>query len=149
MALVSLSNAVNETMKNTPESLALYLRGMEEIYRSELTETEVRIYLDALKDYPMAEILGAGKQLMLQPIEGWTGIPKLPDYLRVLEARRIQRAEEISRTGGTSLASEDCSICNGTGWQLAFVNDKPTGRVRRCECWMKNYAAMNNRDDPK
>lgn len=133
MAIQRHRNGTNGTTRNTAASLAGYLRGLEEIYHSEMTDEELAVYLESLSRFPLAEVKEAGQQLMVKPIGGWSGIPKLPDFIRKIHEIREDESERKRQRGGWDFSDSNCQHCGGIGWQT-----KQTARgnlaVERCVC---------------
>ena len=133
MAIQKHRNGMNGTTKNIGASLASYLRGLEEIYHSEMTEEELALYLESLSRFPLAEVKEAGQKLMVSPIGGWSGIPKLPDFIRTIHEMREEDAERKKQNGGWQFYDSNCTHWGGIGWQT-----KQTARgnlaVVRCAC---------------
>lgn len=88
------------------ESLPLFLQALQDRYRTELGDAEYLDWLQTLKPYKLAEVIAAANELTLNPPADWTGLPKLPDMLRVIHRARAERAEEYRRKDGESLLAE-------------------------------------------
>jgi hypothetical protein len=129
------------TTTSTVERLSGYLRGLEEIYHSEMGEEELAIYLESLRQFPLSEIKAAAARLMVQPPDGWTGMPKLPDFIRAIHELRSERAEQSRVNGTKELAFEHCEVCKGSGWEIVKTSMGNTA-ARRCRCWLRARKAL-------
>lgn len=88
------------------ESLSQFLEALQERYRTEMADAEYLDWLQTLRNYKLAEVIDAANELTLNPPEGWTGLPKLPDVLRVIHRAREAQAEERRRDEGRKLIAE-------------------------------------------
>ena len=70
--------------------------------------------------------------MVLNPPDGWTGFPKLPDVVRQLYANREAAAEKKRIENIERAPDPACERCSGTGWRPAI--DAPT-RLAKCHCW--------------
>lgn len=85
------------------ESLPLFLEALQQRYRTEMGDAEYLDWLQTLRGYRLLEVIAAANELTLNPPEGWTGLPKLPDMLRVIHKARDAEAEERRRAEGAKL----------------------------------------------
>lgn len=134
---------------NQPEEfltqLGCFMETIQQAYRSRLADAEQILWRDTLchspEQFTMHEVNDAMKDLIehppLQRIEGgdgwitqpYIGIPKLPDFIYRMLARREDLAEQARRGNAERAPDPSCSDCGGVGW-------KSTGKgVRKCHCW--------------
>ena len=96
----------NESGNDQRECLVRFLEGYQERYRTEMGDGEYLDWLQTLKRYPLEEIIAAANELTLHPPEDWSGMPKLPDLLRVIHRERGRKSEELRRQEGQQLMAE-------------------------------------------
>ncbi len=103
------SNGKSAMTKSTPGSsseLLGYLRALELLYRAELAEAEIEMWIHGLSCFPLAEVRAAVDALILNPPEGWTGMPKLPDVIRQIAENREYQAEQSRLAKGAEVLEE-------------------------------------------
>lgn len=98
--LVPQQHANSESESAQIVSLPLFLEALQQRYRTEMGDAEYLDWLQTLKSYPLPEVIEAANELTLNPPEGWTGLPKLPDMLRAIHRKRESNAEERRRDEG-------------------------------------------------
>src|SRR5689334_2595355 len=76
------SSAMTISTPGSSSELVGYLRALELLYRAELAEAEIEMWIHGLSNFQLAEIRAAVDVLILDPPDGWTGMPKLPDVIR-------------------------------------------------------------------
>lgn len=125
-------SATARSTHGSSKELLEYLQTLELVYRSELAEAETVMWLESLSCFPLQEVRAAVDALVLNPPEGWTGFPKLPDVIRQLYANRESAAEQKRIQNIERAPDPTCERCSGTGWRPAI--DSPT-RMVKCHCW--------------
>ena len=96
----------NGLEKEQLKSLAQFLEALQQRYRTEMGDAEYLGWLQTLKAYKLPEVIAAANELTLNPPDDWTGLPKLPDLLRVIHRTREAAAEEGRRKEGERLLAE-------------------------------------------
>lgn len=69
--------------------------------------------------------------LVLNPPDGWTGFPKLPDVIRQIAANRDAAAMNAKAANIERAPDPVCERCEGTGWRQTLQ----ANRVAKCHCW--------------
>lgn len=64
------------------------------------------MWIHGLNSFPLAEVQAAVDALILNPPEGWSGMPKLPDVIRQIHANREYRAEQARLKQGEEVLKE-------------------------------------------
>lgn len=100
------STVMTKSMQESAENLASFLRSLEMVYRWEMPDEELEMWIHSLNCFPLAEVRQAVTELMKNPPDGWTGMPKLPDVVRTIWIDRERRAAEIQLQEGTRLLAE-------------------------------------------
>lgn len=131
-AKANQNSASSAMTTNTPVSskeLLAYLKALELLWRSELAEAEIEMWLHGLNCFPLTEIQAAVDVLILHPPEGWTGMPKLPDLIRQIHSNRESAAEQLRMSNVERSPDPSCPRCSGTGFERECT------RVKKCGCW--------------
>jgi len=101
-------NAEVSKSGNARRDLPTLLATLQESYRTLLSELEHQLWMESLRDYEYPEIEAAVMEMMKYPpkytledgsIQVWRGMPKLPDVLQTILARReeAQRKALVAR----------------------------------------------------
>lgn len=103
-----LARRQNGNSESLPElsPLEQLLVQLQLRYRTEMGPLERSDWLNTLNPYSIEEVLAAANELTLNPPDDWTGLPKLPDLLRVIHRTRDAAAEERRRKEGDRLLAE-------------------------------------------
>lgn len=64
------------------------------------------MWIHGLSNFPLKEVRGAVDALILDPPDGWTGMPKLPDVIRQIHANREIEAQKRQRDEGEKMLAE-------------------------------------------
>ncbi len=142
--LTHRSNGNNGSERERIASLAQFLEAMQQRYRTELGEAEYLDWLQTLKSYPLAEVIDAANELLLNPPAEWSGMPKLPDVIRQMFRERERKAEEHQRHGGWVLATYSCETCGGTGWVEGQKTEGGNRAVKRCQCSLNRLQELRS-----
>lgn len=87
------------------------------------------MWIHGLSCFPLVEVQAAVDCLILNPPEGWTGIPKLPDVIRQIAENRESKAELAKYSNQERSPDPACQKCSGCGWEIE------NSRARKCTCW--------------
>lgn len=130
------------------ENLLKHIMGLQKVYRTELDQGELHIWLSALKEIPLPEIAAATESLITHPpkyeldgeVQVWRGMPKLPDVIqKIVELREYKN----SMLRANPPKFPECKDCDSTGWLVVQQESKtrPGNMVEksiRCVC-RKNF----------
>lgn len=64
------------------------------------------MWIHGLNCFPLAEVREAVDALILNPPDGWTGMPKLPDVIRQIAENREYKAEQARLAKGAEVLEE-------------------------------------------
>lgn len=64
------------------------------------------MWIHGLNCFPLAEVRAAVDALILNPPDGWTGMPKLPDVIRQIAENREYQAEQLRLAKGEETLRE-------------------------------------------